>query len=588
MLNKLSTFYRDKDNNIALAYSKRSLRLADSLNYLPGKALALENTGWILYRMGDYTQSLNLSLQALKTNEQIKDSLAMARCLNNIGAIGVDDEDYEQAIVYLKQAFSISQSLKNWPIATRSLNNLSFAYYRLNRYDSSEYFVNKALETDQSQSFRNAFSYRMLGDLALARKNQTYALSHFEKGLELARKNNNAYLMASLQVRLGNVYIAQKDYARAMELLKKNVLLAELHGYKIELEMSYNSLSIVYAALNDYKTALDYKSKYAELHDSLRAESQRERMASLEALHESEIKEAEIKLLTQQNFLDEQTIKTQSVVGYVYVAGLLVLLTISVFLVRANRKIKHANDALAFKKVEVENQARQLTELNHTKDKIFQLLSHDLHGPVGNVKSVFELLTSGHISQQEFIDMSKDLKATLDNLYLDLINLLHWSKSQLSGIQTQPQEFEPGELIGDLVTRAHELSKIKKLKIISTVEAGLMVFMDRDHFTIMIRNLLSNALKFSNEGGRIWVEAKTNGGSVHIIVKDEGVGLSPEELDKIKNHLYFTRPGTHREKGTGIGLTIINEFMKANSGVIEISSQPGVGSTFTLIFPRSE
>jgi signal transduction histidine kinase len=258
-----------------------------------------------------------------------------------------------------------------------------------------------------------------------------------------------------------------------------------------------------------------------------------------------------------------------------------------VFLIRANRKIKKANAELAARKLEIENQASQLSDLNHSKDKLFQLLSHDLRAPVGNVKNVFDLLTAGHITQEEFKTLSMDLKPALNNLYLDLNNLLQWSKSQLSGIQVAPVQFEVESLINELVGRARELSHQKKITIVSEVESGLSVFVDKDHLTSILRNLLSNALKFSNDGGRIWVLATNQGDKVRISVKDEGVGLSPEELEKITSHLLFTRPGTHREKGTGIGLTIINEFVKANQGTLEVISELAVGSTFTVIFPSS-
>jgi signal transduction histidine kinase len=588
ILNKLSTLFRDKDNIKSITYARRALNLADSIQYQQGKALALETTGWILYRMGDYTQSLTLSLEALKTNEQLQDSAAMARCYNNIGAIGFEDENYKQAIQYFKKAFAITQQLHDSLTAARSLNNLSLAYYRIKQADSSEYYAGQALQLDKRKTYLSAYAFRMLGDLALLKQNQTLALTHFNKSLELGKKSNNTFIITSVQVRIGRTYTAQKKYKEAEEVFKRNALLAESQQYKNELEMSYNGLSDVYEALGNYKVALEYKSKYAVLHDSLRNESHRERLISLQSQYDMEMQEAQIKLLNQQNLLNEQTIKNQRVQNYIYGTGLSILLVSFIILYRANRKIKHANEQLAAKKVEVENQARQLTELNHTKDKVFQLLSHDLRVPVGNVKSVFELLTAGHISQEEFLTLSKDLKPALDNLYLDLNNLLHWSKSQLSGIQTNPSVFEVEPFISELAQRAQELSHQKKITIHTDIQKGLTIYVDPDHLTSIMRNLLSNALKFSNDGGRIWITATGRSGITYIGVQDQGVGLSQEELEKINNHLFFTRPGTHREKGTGIGLTIINEFVKVNQGSIQVNSVSGLGSTFTVVFPQSD
>lgn len=561
--------------------------MADSLGYTAGGALALENTGWILYRMGDYTQSLTLSLEALQKNRLIGDKIAMARCYNNIGAIGFEDENYVQAVQYFKDGFKMSMSLADSSTGSRSLNNLSLAYFRLKQMDSAAYFANQALLLDKLRTYRSAFAYRMLADLALVSQKYDLALSHLQKSLDLANRTQNTFLVTSVQARFGKLYLAQKNYRQAESIFKKNAALAESLRYKNELEQSFDGLADTYRAMGNYKEALFYKSRYTELHDSLRNETYRERLASLQSQHDIELQEAEIKLLNQQNLLNEQTIKNQRIQNYIYAVSLIILFVSFVFLIRANRKIKKANAELAARKLEIENQASQLSDLNHSKDKLFQLLSHDLRAPVGNVKNVFDLLTAGHITQEEFKTLSMDLKPALNNLYLDLNNLLQWSKSQLSGIQVAPVQFEVESLINELVGRARELSHQKKITIVSEVESGLSVFVDKDHLTSILRNLLSNALKFSNDGGRIWVLATNQGDKVRISVKDEGVGLSPEELEKITSHLLFTRPGTHREKGTGIGLTIINEFVKANQGTLEVISELAVGSTFTVIFPSS-
>jgi signal transduction histidine kinase len=585
LLNKLGSLMRDKNNRQALSYSQEAFKLSDSLEYNKGKALSLENLGWILYRMGDYTQSLSYSLDALKINEVLPDSGAVARCLNNVGAIGFEDENYNDAIVNFKKALAITRKLNDRVTGGRSLNNLSLAYFRIKSYDSSEYFARQALKFSFDQPYLQSYAYRMLGDLSVVQHRSSQALENFNMALELGKKAGNTFMEASILLRIGNLFTDTKEYEKAKQLFNQTITISKKAGYKNELEGSYNGLSKVFEKQGDLSKALFYKTKYAELHDSLRVESHRERLAFLQYQHGAEIEKANVKLLTQQQLLNEQTIRSQRQLIIIFVSSLAILILAVLFVVRANRKKTLANQQLALKSLEIKKQADELSKLNHSKDKLFQLLSHDLRGPVGNVKNVFDMLTAGHITQEEFKHLSGVLKPALDNLYLDLNNLLNWSKSQLSGIQTNAETFPIAPVIRELVERTREMAHQKKLAITEHVPEEACAYADRDHFISIVRNLLSNALKFSNDSGKIRVEATSQNGHVRICVRDEGVGLTSDEIDKIKNHLFFTKPGTHRETGTGIGLILVNEFLKANKGFVEISSEQGQGAAFTIVLP---
>jgi signal transduction histidine kinase len=191
--------------------------------------------------------------------------------------------------------------------------------------------------------------------------------------------------------------------------------------------------------------------------------------------------------------------------------------------------------------------------------------------------------TSG-LTQSEFVDIAKALKNNLDSVYSDLDNLLLWAQTQLRGLQAVPEPIVLRDLVAEKIALFNEAARNKKIEINNEINPDAIVFADRNHINLVFRNLITNAIKFNQTNGKITLSSTAYDDYHEISVTDSGVGISLEDLSKLFNaETHFTRPGTNREKGVGIGLLLTKEFVETNNGSISVKSELGRGTTFTFI-----
>jgi signal transduction histidine kinase len=234
------------------------------------------------------------------------------------------------------------------------------------------------------------------------------------------------------------------------------------------------------------------------------------------------------------------------------------------------------------------NQASELIQLNDLKDKFFSIISHDLKGPVFGVKELIHLTQKGLVTEEEFLEMLPEVSKNMENVALLLENLLAWTSSQLRGEHIQTQQIELNRLI---LGQKNLLSRIAIEKSIE-IEVGncenLWVLADKNMLELIMRNLISNAIKFSNPGSKIVVSCTTLPDQIKICVEDFGVGISDENLQKLNEGVSFTTRGASKETGTGLGLLLVREYVHKNGGNLTVESIQGVGSKFCITLPKSE
>jgi two-component system, sensor histidine kinase and response regulator len=235
----------------------------------------------------------------------------------------------------------------------------------------------------------------------------------------------------------------------------------------------------------------------------------------------------------------------------------------------------------------LEVQNRELQVLNNTKEKLFSIVAHDIRTPVAGLKSLLDLFKKNIVTKDEFERLTESLSAQVDQLQDGLDNLLEWSHSQLGGIKTNTQNVRLLDLIQKVILPLNYVLEAKKIRIAIHVQPQTTVLADANHLQLIIRNLLTNAIKFSYVGGTILIEAQLNSqGMVAISVKDEGVGMSMQQQHNLLNQQSFdTTRGTLNEKGTGIGLLLCYEFAANNKGYLQIEGKSNEGTTVTLYLP---
>jgi signal transduction histidine kinase len=228
-------------------------------------------------------------------------------------------------------------------------------------------------------------------------------------------------------------------------------------------------------------------------------------------------------------------------------------------------------------------QKSELQQLNNLKDKYFSIISHDLKGPIFGVKELINLTQTGLISNEEFIELLPEVSKNMENVSQLLENLLAWTSSQLRGEQVILETFDIKKV---LIQQKQVLSRVsaeKNINInIAIPEEEFRVKSDKNMVDLIIRNLINNALKFSPTSSEIVISAELQGDFTKISIKDFGSGISEENLRKINDGISFTTKGQNNENGTGLGLILVREYIKKNSGKLQVESTVGKGSKFSI------
>ena len=242
---------------------------------------------------------------------------------------------------------------------------------------------------------------------------------------------------------------------------------------------------------------------------------------------------------------------------------------------------------------EVENALREskehLQELNTTKNKFFSLLGHDLRSPFNAIIGFSEILYNDTeaFSKAEIKRMAEGIYNTSRETYNLLNNLLEWSGTQTGRIKFEPVKTGIYDIVISTVDLLNDTAKKKDISVSVDIPEHLQVFADRNMTTTVVRNLLSNAIKFTHKKGSIKIGAQDTGKSVEIFIADTGVGIKPEDIKKLfRIDASFSKPGTAKEKGTGLGLIICKEFIAINNGDIRVESEIGKGSRFIVSLPK--
>ncbi|MBX2842276.1 MAG: HAMP domain-containing histidine kinase [Flammeovirgaceae bacterium] len=233
----------------------------------------------------------------------------------------------------------------------------------------------------------------------------------------------------------------------------------------------------------------------------------------------------------------------------------------------------------------IETQKKELVELNSIKDKLLGIISHDLRSPLNSLQGVLELLQLNGLSSDQIRTISMDLNGKLKNTIDVMDNLLHWTKTQMNGIKVNKQEVNLNKTVQKIIDLLIPQAEKKKITIHNLTTSSSNLWADKEMTIIIIRNLISNAIKFTKENGNIYIKSteSNNNGHTNIVVEDDGVGMSQEEITKLFSpQKHFSKAGTANEKGSGLGLILCKEFVEKNGGKIWVESFPRRGSRFTF------
>lgn len=238
---------------------------------------------------------------------------------------------------------------------------------------------------------------------------------------------------------------------------------------------------------------------------------------------------------------------------------------------------------------ELKKYTAEMVQLNAEKDKFFSIIAHDLKSPFNSIIGFSDLLVE-HVGKKDYdrIEKYAEIIHKSSNIAMDLLmNLMEWSQSQTGRLEFNPEYFELGELIKDTELLLGTAVEQKSISLTNNVPSYAPVFADKKMISTVLRNLISNAIKFTYPDGEIIISTKKNQGKLTVSVSDNGVGIPKAYIKKIfRIDENYTTSGTNEEKGTGLGLILCKEFIKKHGGEIWVESEEGIGTTFYFTLPN--
>ncbi|BAV09071.1 Signal transduction histidine kinase [Filimonas lacunae] len=236
----------------------------------------------------------------------------------------------------------------------------------------------------------------------------------------------------------------------------------------------------------------------------------------------------------------------------------------------------------------ISRQNQKLEEDNKLKDKLLSVISHDLRHPLVNTKSILDLINLKLVSPEE----TEELLEQLENQYVRslslLDNLLFWIRGQMKGLKIERSDINMFRIITSLIEEQRVSLQAKQIQVFNKIDNQLIWRAEKEMLKIIFRNLITNAIKFTPSGGEITISSVIDEQYAYILLKDTGIGMTPEILNKINSRQYISSKGTSNEKGSGFGLMLVKDLIHKNEAELLIDSEPGRGTTMAVKFNRHQ
>ncbi len=599
-LNKVA--FNKKAFNVldALNILNQTKDLAEKINYQKGLTNAYYTEAGIFQQNGFNKRAHLLYEIALDNSLKNNDTLAIPKINIQIAAYEVSEGKLDEAINLYNQSLIACTKLGMITEVANIKNSLGLIEIKKKNYYKAESFFKEALKISQTKKFEygEKKSYYNLGLLASAKNDIANARLNFNNSIAFDIALKDHYGMSLNQLQLAKLLLTEHKLNDAVVLAKKaydnarmtnaytlmtNAMVFIKDIYKSEYDLE-NTINWQDSLINTLKLKADNEVDYA---NSFIALVQDKRVQKQNA--KTEIEKANRRVSSQVIII----------IGGTFLLLILAMMVIFAFIsyrkqMLLSRRLYKQNSIIEENAASLDNLNKEinsknllLEEDNRTKDKLLSIISHDLRNPITNTQTILSLINKGALSPEE----SKVLLEQLETQYINttglLDNLLGWLKSQITGKELEKSDMN----IYDLMNGMHLEQKIplmhKRIKFINITHNNTVIKAEKDMIKIIFRNLISNAIKFTPLDGRIEISNREDEHYDYVMIRDSGIGMSEDVLNKVNAQKYFTRTGTLQEKGSGFGLILCRDLLQKQGGNLLIESAKGEGSVFTVQLPKA-
>jgi signal transduction histidine kinase len=507
-------------------------------------------------------------------------------------------EVYPNALEYYKKSLAIYEGTDHLQVLGILNENIGEVLVAQHNYEKAIVYLNKANNIAKKQSDQDGLSsvYTDLGLCYAYKKDFPKALSYLDTSLRIAEKYKIVYNQAYAIIGFATVYNMQKDYPTAYPYAVKGQQIGAKLGnlsIRVNAALELNKTLAGLGRINDAYKALN---EYLDLKTKLKDNESIQKLTSYNFELSFAVKQ---RLLAEQqhekDLLYKQNSRAQRLTIMIFLVVIMAMVVITGIYYNEKRKqqrvssvLAHKNSEILQQKADMDTQAAKLNDLNILKDRLIAILAHDLRAPLSTLRGLFGLLQDDSISHEEMLSMIPDVLKKLDYTSDFLDTLLFWINSQMENFDRAAKCFPVKEIVARETEHYYEQAQGKGITLIDSVPQELNACADPDSVRIVVRNLITNAIKFSREKDVIEVSAKRDGGNVLISIKDTGEGMTAEQSKKLFKSKVNSKTGTHNESGTGMGLLFCKDLIEKSNGTIWVTSKPGKGSNFFFTLPSAD
>jgi signal transduction histidine kinase len=460
--------------------------------------------------------------------------------ITNLGALALEQRQFKKAITYFKKVENLEEKEYNFILKSSVINNLGLCYLHLKKFKEAEpYFIKSlSLQEKEKDTTKIIGAYMNMASFYYDQYKDKFAIPYFKKAYFLAKNTNNFGL--------------KRKTAKNMAVVEEN--------------------------RKNYKKALGYRKEYGQWKDSLNDQNKIYEVAQLEKEFAVKEKQKEVTLLEAENKIKEAERNTLLYSAIV----LILLLGAGGYFYR--EKVK-SNQIITAQK-------ESLNELNATKDKLFSIVSHDLRSSVNALKtsntSLIDNLDSNNL--EALRNLLQNNSAIVNGAYVLLDNLLHWALSQTKQGYFEITATRLSFIVEQMAYNYTPLMLEKNIQFENKVLKKDLVYVDQESLKLVIRNLLDNAIKFSNTNGKIKVYTTNKQDDYcDLIIEDTGMGMSNNaRLKLLKDTLLLSKKENKEIIGTGLGLQLCKTMLKKNNGKFFIESSVGIGTKMIVSLPKKQ
>lgn len=579
---EISVNYWYINQDSVIHYALLSKQLAEKTNNSTYIARSLNSLGVGYLNKSDFSNSLTYLFESLRMNEKSGDEKNMTANLNNIGTAYIRLEDYDIALEYLFKSLDLSLKGNNKKHQASILLNIGDVYKSKGELDKGLEFlvksriVSEELKNDMGLSevyYNIGLNYYLRGDLDTAKV-------YYFKSLEIKKRYRDNVGITYPLVGLAHIFYGLNELDSAYNYAIEGYKSAVESDAFMEISEASELIHRIYASKKDYQRAYEYLTIHNKYRDSVTNENKLRQIGRLETKYVFEKREKELK-------------SERNTTIYGSIAIILFLLFIAALIYRSRSIQRKVNSILRKQYEEIKKQESELKELNAQKDKFFSIIAHDLINPFHILLGISTTII------EEYDDMDDATRLEHINLiressisgYQILDNLLQWSRSRLKSLEAHPKDINIAKIVAEEIRNAKQSAESKSIDLFLNdgSDDKLIAFADPAMMHVVIRNLLANAIKFTNSNGKIELSNTYKDGRIITSVSDNGIGIDDDLLSKLfRIDEQISTVGTEGESGSGLGLILCKEFVEKNNGKIWCESKSGSGSTFSVSLPASQ